>query len=76
MSEQAVTDAALAAAKGQLDQAVTAGTLTRAQADAMYARLQQAGNRLFSHPGRGRGGRHSQPAAPANPQAPTANPGI
>jgi len=70
-SEQAVVNAALAAAKTQLDQNVANGTLTRAQADAIYAQLQQQGVNLFtSHrPGRGRGNRSG---SPTTPQAPTA----
>jgi hypothetical protein len=64
-TEQAVVNAALAAAKTQLDQAVSGGNLTQAQADAIYAQLQQQGANLFTPRGRGR------PAAPAAPQAPT-----
>jgi hypothetical protein len=72
-TEQAVIDAALAAAKTQLDQAVAAGTLTQTQADALYAKLQQAGARLFVAPGRGhRGGGWWR--APASPQSPTTTP--
>lgn len=54
-TEQAVTDAALAAAKSELDQAVAAGTLTQAQADAAYAQLEARGLLL---PGRGGPGGH------------------
>lgn len=64
-TEQAVTNAALAAAKAQLDQAVQAGTLTQAQADAVYTRLQQDGSRILGH---GPGGRGKSQQAPANPQ--------
>ena len=63
-TEQAVVSAALAAAKTQLDQAVSGGSLTQAQADTIYAQLQQQGASLFAP--RGRGGR----GAPTTPQAP------
>ena len=62
-SEQAVIDAALAAARTQLDQAVAAGTVTQAQADAKYAELQQRGANLFMH--RGGHGPRGGPNAPA-----------
>ena len=69
-TEQAVTDAALAAAKTQLDQAVAAGTLTQAQADQFYSRLQQDGANLIGpHGGRGHGD-HARPDAPTTPQTP------
>lgn len=86
-TEQAVTNAALAAAKAQLDQAVKAGTLTQAQADSSYARLQQEGARLLTQAGHGPGGRGgprqapgnspapANPPAPASPQAPATNSG-
>jgi hypothetical protein len=63
-TEQAVVSAALAAAKSQLDQAVSGGSLTQAQADTIYAQLQQQGaNLLAPH---GRGGRVAPPSqAPA-----------
>ena len=67
-TEQAVKDAALAAAKTKLDAAVTAGTLTQAQADAAYAELQQRGVN-FAGKGPGRGGAHGRRGAPAAPQA-------
>jgi ribosomal protein S20 len=70
-TEQAVTDAALAAARTQLDQAVSSGSMTQAQADAIYARLQQAGAQLLAPHGRGSGGGRQQPGAPNAPQAPT-----
>lgn len=72
-TEQAVVDAALAAAKTKLAEAVTAGTITQAQADAQYAHLQQEGADLFSHRGpRGEHGpRPDDSAAPATPAAPT-----
>lgn len=54
-TEQAVVDAALAAAKTQLDQKAAAGTLTQAQADARYAELQQKGAQLFTPHQRGPG---------------------
>jgi hypothetical protein len=71
-TEQAVTSAALAAAKTQLDQAVANGTLTQAQADTVYAELQQRGLQLKGPRGRGPGGRGlwGVPAAPATPGAP------
>lgn len=71
-TEQAVTDAALAAAKTQLDQAVSKGTLTQAQADAIYARLQQAGTQLLAPHGRGfNGGGRQWQRGPKAPQTPT-----
>ncbi len=71
-TEQAVIDAALAAAKTKLAEAVTAGTITQAQADAQYAQLQQRGANLLNGPGRGPGGRPGRDgASPANPAAPT-----
>ena len=73
-TEQAVTGAALAAAKTQLDQAVANGTLTQAQADAVYARLQQQGSQLLNHRHGGHRGR-GWPGAPVTPQAPAA-PGL
>jgi ribosomal protein S20 len=72
-TEQAVIDAALAAARTQLDQAVTAGTLTQAQADAIYSDLQSRGADLLTHRGRGhrpRGWRDgTMPAPSASPSA-------
>jgi hypothetical protein len=56
-TEQAVIDAALAAARTQLDQAVTDGTLTQSQADAIYNDLQSRGADLLTHRGRGHGPR-------------------
>jgi ribosomal protein S20 len=53
VAEQDVINAALAAAKTQLDQAVADGSLTQAQADAIYANLQQKGSQLFTPRGRG-----------------------
>lgn len=86
-TEQAVVSAATAAAKTQFDAAVKAGQMTQAQADAFYARLQQAGTQIFGHEGRETGergrGRHgwngqqqSAPQAPAAPQAPTGTSGL
>lgn len=71
-TEQAVTDAALAAAKTQLDQAVAAGTLTQAQADAAYAKLQQRGLMLKGPRGGHRGERaaSADPATPSTPASP------
>ncbi len=71
-TEQAVTSAALAAAKTRLDQAVTDGTLTQAQADAVYAQFEQKGLQLFTRRGPrfGNRGRGMMPAIPA----PTATP--
>jgi ribosomal protein S20 len=69
-TEQAVTNAALAAAKAQLDQAVKAGTVTQAQADAIYTRLQQDGSRILGHAGHGPDGRGQPQQTPANPQTP------
>ena len=63
-TEQAVTNAVLAAAKAQLDQAVKAGTLTQAQADSSYAQLQQRGAQILvggrGGPGGAEGGATSQ----------------
>ena len=77
-TEQAVIDAALAAAKTKLDAAVAAGTVTQAQADTAYAELQARGSDLLSggrggHGGRGnRGGSASPDASPsAAPSATT-----
>lgn len=72
-TEQAVVNAALAAAKAQLDAAVKAGTITQAQADAQYSKLQQQGTALFTQRGRGDGsrGKRSTPTTPTTP-APTA----
>jgi hypothetical protein len=72
-TEQAVISSALAAAKTQLDQAVSGGTLTQTQADAIYAQLQQQGANLLTPRGHGFGGRGGR-GAPTNPQAPTATP--
>ncbi len=74
-TEQAVTAAALAAAKSRLNQAVANGSLTQAQADESYAHLQQQGLHLG-----GLGGRHGGrrlPRAPRTPDppAPEATPG-
>jgi hypothetical protein len=69
-TEQAVTSAALTAAKTKLGEAVTNGTLTQTQADAIYAQLQQQGAQLLTPRGRGFGGRGRQ-GAPTTPQAPT-----
>lgn len=74
-TEQAVTDAALAAAKTQLDQAVANGTVTQAQADAIYAELQARGTQLLQRGGRG-GGHHGHddfgtPSAPAASPSPS-----
>lgn len=57
IAEQDVLNAALAAAKTQLDQAVASGSLTQAQADAIYTNLQQKGSLLFTPRGRGFHGR-------------------
>lgn len=79
-TEQAVVSAALAAAKTQLDQAVTGGTLTQAQADAAYSELQARGSNLLfgGRGGERHGGRHGGEGAPTTPQpspAATAAPG-
>ncbi|HEY0606225.1 MAG TPA: hypothetical protein VGD58_25105 [Herpetosiphonaceae bacterium] len=68
-TEQAVIDAALAAAKTELDSAVGAGTLTQAQADAKYAQIQAAGASILSRGSHGPRGRSRGPAAPASPAA-------
>lgn len=56
-TEQAVIEAALAVAKTRLSQAVTNGDLTQAQADAIYAHLEQKGTLLLTPRGRGFRGR-------------------
>jgi hypothetical protein len=70
-TEQAVNDAALAAAKRTLDAAVANASITQAQADMIYARLQERGPLTM-----GRGGRHGDDAAPtdATPAPATATP--
>lgn len=81
---EAVTDAVLAAARTQLDEAVAAGTLTQEQADQIYAHLEEHGADLLRFGGRGPGGRgrhgfggfglpdrHSTPQTPASPAAAT-----
>jgi hypothetical protein len=74
-TEQAVIDAALAAARTQLDQAVTAGTLTQAQADAIYSDLQSRGADLLTHRGRGHGPRGWRDGTTPSPSAsPSASP--
>jgi hypothetical protein len=65
-TEQAVIDAALVAAKTQLAQLVSNSTLTQAQADQIYAQLQQRGANRFARPERGPGGRPGN-AAPVSP---------
>jgi hypothetical protein len=73
VGEQAVIDAALAAADTKLDEAVAAGTLTQEQADAIYARLEAAGADLLGHAGRGGPGGRGGPRAPgADETAPSA----
>ena len=52
-TEQAVIDAALAAAKTRLSQAVADGDLTQAQADSIYTQLEQKGTLLFTPRGHG-----------------------
>lgn len=74
-TEQAVLNAALAAAKTQLDQQVSAGTITQAQADATYAQLQQQGATVFTSRGRGDGTRGSS-NAPATVPSATAAAGV
>ena len=73
-TEQAVTNAMLAAAKTRLSQEVTDGKLTQAQADAIYARLQQQGAQLLAPHGPGFGGPRfghpgQRPGTPATPSA-------
>lgn len=75
-TEQAVVDAALAAAKTKLGEAVTAGTLTQAQADAIYADLEQRGADLLTPRGRGDGrGPRGSESAPAPTPAPATQEG-
>ncbi len=72
-TEQAVVGAALAAAKTKLEAAITAGSLTREQGDAAYARLQQAGSGIFSG---GHGSKPGRRGSRTNPggTTPTATP--
>jgi len=67
-TEQAVISAALGAAKTQLDQAVTNGTLTQARADTIYSDLQARGASILSGRGHRPGGR-GKDRAPTTPQA-------
>ncbi|HWQ14308.1 MAG TPA: hypothetical protein VNL77_16025 [Roseiflexaceae bacterium] len=69
-TEQAVVDAALAAAKSNLDAAVAAGRLTQAQADTIYTHLQQQGTQLFVPHGRGRGWHGAPRTAPGTTPTP------
>ncbi len=71
-TEQAVVNAALAAAKTQLDQQVAAGTITQADADASYAQLQQQGASIFTPRGRGEGDRGLWSAPATTPSTTTA----
>ena len=73
-TEEAVKNAALAAAKTQLDAAVADGTLTQAQADALYARLEQGGL-FFGIHGGGRHGR-GRPVGPPSIDPAPADPGL
>lgn len=72
-TEEAVTTAALTAAKTTLAAAVQAGTITQEQADTAYTRLEQQGANILTHGGgrggRGSGGADATPDAPAAPQA-------
>lgn len=61
IAEQDVINAALSAAKTQLDQEVANGTLTQVQANAIYTSLQQKGAMLFTPRGRGWGGMPMMP---------------
>lgn len=70
VDEQAVIDAALAAADTKLDEAVAAGALTQEQADAIHARLEAAGADLLGHGGRGGPGGRGPRANDAAPSAP------
>jgi hypothetical protein len=72
-TEQAVVDAALAAAKTELDAAVANGTVTQAQADAVYTQLQERGANLFFG-GRGGRGRHHEHNGENVPSTPSASP--
>ena len=75
---QAVTDAALAAAKTQLDQAVANGSVTQTQADAIYARLQEQGSQFLLRGGRGfghhGGGPHGDRDEEGTPDVPQTSP--
>ena len=81
---EAVTDAVLAAARTQLDEAVATGTLTQEQADQIYTHLEEHGADLLRFGGRGPGGRgrhgfggfgspdgQTTPQTPASPAAAT-----
>ena len=75
-TEKAVVDAALAAAKTKLAAAVTAGTITQAQSDTIYAQLQARGAQLFTpggHGGRGGPGGTQAPGGQRQPRT-TATP--
>ncbi len=72
-TEQAVIDAALAAARTQLDQAVANGTLTQAQADAIYSELQSRGADILTLRGRGHGPRGWRDGTTPSP-SPSASP--
>jgi hypothetical protein len=76
---QRVTDAALAAAKTQLDQAVANGSVTQAQADAIYARLQEQGSQFLLRGGRGfghHGGPHGDSDEKGTPDVPQTSPSV
>ena len=68
-TEQAVIDAARAAARTELAEAVTAGTLTQAQADAKYAQLEAAGANILRQGRHGPRDGHRVPSTPATPEA-------
>ena len=69
VSDSAVKTAMNNAAKGVLDKAVKAGTITQAQADAILARAGSGLNFRFGH----KFGQRGSPAAPSSP-APTPSP--
>jgi ribosomal protein S20 len=74
-TEAAVLSAALAAARGELDALVAAGTLTQEQADSAYQRLEAKGLSLLERGGRGPGGRGGPPPSDESaPEAPATAP--
>jgi hypothetical protein len=76
VTPQQLTDALKQAAIDRIDAAVKAGTLTQAQADASYTRLQQGGVQIFNRFGHGAGGPGHVPGTPVHPQAPAASSGV
>ena len=78
MDVQKVIDAIVAVDTAEIEAAVTAGTMTRAQADERLANLEQHVTDEVNATGLGRGGRADTARAPrrlgADPQVPTTTP--